>query len=327
MPRPYKVLLCGYYGMGNCGDEFLASAAIALLKRNGLSSGEIAMLSGSVAESEALHGVRAFDRWSWKEIVKAARRSETFLLGGGGIFQDTSGPLSPWYYWLVLKTAAACGCRPWAVGQSIGPLKSRIGRALARNAFSSCAAVGVRDRHSYDFLGGACELADDIVITLPSKAAEGERRDFLVNFRPCALVDEAARRFSRLPVPEGGRVVGVAMSRDDADLMERLARDERLRLDDLRLCTPDGWRELFSRGAYGWGMRLHFGVMCLKLRVPCALVPYDPKVGDFAARWGASSWDETSALPRPWRNAGEFDDAVRRAVFSFGKCFKSVMAR
>lgn len=329
MPRRWKVLLCGYYGMGNCGDEFLASAAIGLLKRNGLSSDEIVMLSGNVPESEALHGVRAFDRWSLKEIIRAARQSETFLLGGGGIFQDSSSLISPWYYWCVMEVASLCGCRLWAVGQSIGPLRSRVSRALAGNAFSKCGAVMVRDRHSSDFLGGACSLADDLVLTLAAEPSAAERRDVLVNFRPCGggLVEEAAQRFSRLPFPQGARAVGVAMSVEDAGLMERLCANGRLKLDELVLCTAANWNAVFSRGAYAWGMRLHFGVLCLKRRVPCALVPYDPKVGDFAARWGASPWDEDGALPRPWLNESELELAVERTTSEFGECFKRVMSR
>lgn len=51
MARRWKVLLCGYYGMGNLGDELLAAAAIQLLKNCGLKENEIAMLSGAPEES------------------------------------------------------------------------------------------------------------------------------------------------------------------------------------------------------------------------------------------------------------------------------------
>ena len=323
MPRRWKALLCGYYGMGNAGDEFLASASIALLERCGLERGQIAMLSGNAAESERLHGVRAFDRWSFREIVAAAKNSETLLLGGGGIFQDSSGLLSPWYYWGVMKIASLCGCCLWAAGQSIGPLRSPVSRFLARNAFSACSAVTVRDEHSYEFLKRDCLLADDLVLTLPDGGDERQAGGaVLVNLRPCGgLERQAALDLAALEWARGRKLIGVAMSGEDAQLMEELRREGVLRLDELRLCTAENWRDAFAGAEYAWGMRLHFGVFCLKCGIPCTLVPYDPKVSDFASRWGANVWPDRSR-PEKWRCAAALDGAVRETAEAFAECFR-----
>lgn len=323
MARRYQVLLCGYYGMGNAGDEFLAAASIHLLDRCGVPRTRIAMLSGDVGESERVHGVAAFPRRSLRDVVRAARASETLLLGGGGIFQDSSGPFSPWYYWGVMRIAAACGCRLWAVGQSIGPLRSRVSRLLANDAFSVCAAVTVRDRHSYDFLAGRCVLADDLVLTLPDKSPQQAGAGVLVNFRPCGgLEREAARSFSSQAWTHGRKILGVAMSPEDARTMESLCRDGLLRLDELRLCTPEDWQCAFAGGGWAFGMRLHFGVLCLKLGIPCRLVPYDPKVGAFAARWGCDVRGEGGGAPGPWRHGDLLPAAVQNTIDSFAQSFE-----
>ena len=325
MSRRWKVLLCGYYGMGNAGDEFLASASIALLERCGLKRDEIVMLSGDTAESERAHGVRAFDRWNWREIVIAAKNSETLLLGGGGIFQDSSGLLSPWYYWGVMRIASLCGCRLWAAGQSVGPLRSPISRALARNAFSLCSAVTVRDERSHEFLKRGALLADDLVLTLPCGASERKGNGVLVNFRPCGgLERKAAQDFSVLEWTRGRSIIGVAMSDEDARLMETLQREKIIRLDDLRLCTVENWSETFSDGEYAWGMRLHFGVFCLKRGIPCTLVPYDPKVSDFAVRWGAKQWPDCSR-PEEWSLADELDVAISVTITAFADSFRNAV--
>ena len=327
MPRRWKVLLCGYYGMGNSGDEFLASAAIRLLERCGVDRSQIAMLSGSTAESERLHGVAAVDRWSLKNVLQAASGSETLLLGGGGIFQDSSGPISPLYYWGVMKLASLCGCNVWAVGQSIGPLKRRFSRLLAQTAFGGCKAVTVRDRHSFDFLSGRALLADDLVLTLPEDSvsvASGE--NVLVNFRPCGgLERESARVFSQMPWRQGKKVVGIAMSKEDADLMETLCKEGLLTLDELRSCTVDSVGTVFSDAACACGMRLHFGVMCLKKNIPCVLIPYDPKVSDFALRWGCGVWRAEGGSPQPWSNRSLLDEAVENTFASFKMSFEKAM--
>ena len=115
MPRRWKVLLCGYYGMGNAGDEFLASASIALLEQCGLERDEIAMLSGNVAESERLHGVRAFDRWKWRQVLFAAKSSETLLLGGGGLQKSPGG-----YFHETFYTLRGYFTAPWSAWNEVG---------------------------------------------------------------------------------------------------------------------------------------------------------------------------------------------------------------
>ena len=328
MSRLWKVLLCGYYGMGNLGDELLARASIALFESCGVARGEMAMLSGCPEESQEFHGIQAFDRWSPKSIFSAARQSDTFLLGGGGLFQDSTSLRTPLYYWLAVKTARLAGCKVWAAGQSIGPLRRKISRALARNAFSSCRSVMVRDGHSRDFLGGRALLSEDLVLALPSSRSEKGGSRFLLNLRAWdgRLEYEAARAFSTLALPEGTSVVGVAMDRGDARLMEKMDSDGQLRLDELVCPSLGQVPEVFRGGASALGMRLHFGVLCMKSAIPCALIPYDPKVSAFARRWGAALWNGGAMeLPRPWERAPELLDAVESLKLNFHECFEKVL--
>ena len=312
--------------MGNCGDEFLAAACIRLLECCGVTRNEIAMLSGKADESVRMHGIRSFDRWSLKEIAYASKNSDTFLLGGGGIFQDSSSAVSPWYYWGTTKIASLCGCRVWAVGQSIGPLMRTVSRVIARNAFKSCNYVSVRDRHSYDFLSGNCILCDDLVLTLPVTASLSQSQTVFVNFRPAGgLEREAAKSFSASAWQAEKNVVGVAMSNEDKVLMESLRKEGLLRLDDLCTCTTNNWQRIFSGGGAAFGMRLHFGVMCLKYDIPCTLVPYDPKVRDFAVRWGGTLWNGTFEPPYAWKQRSQLEGAVRATLHSFREGFNNVM--
>lgn len=45
MTRKYDVLLAGYYGFGNLGDELLVDACVKLLEKNGIPRERIAVLS------------------------------------------------------------------------------------------------------------------------------------------------------------------------------------------------------------------------------------------------------------------------------------------
>ncbi|MGI6075261.1 MAG: polysaccharide pyruvyl transferase CsaB [Pyramidobacter sp.] len=328
MKKRWKVLLCGYYGQGNLGDELLASAAISLLEKCGLHDDEMAILSGNPAESENSHGIAAVDRWDVRSLLKALASSETLLLGGGGIFQDTSSARSPWYYWGIMQAARLLGCRLWAVGQSIGPLNRRVSRRIASGAFSMCKAVSVRDRRSARFLKGNCILSDDLVLSLPESGAVSSRDTFLVNFRPTAtgLEHRAAQALSKIELPLGMKMAGVALGKEDAALMKDLADAHGLSLDEVFTPTLEQIDDVFARGAGAFGMRLHFGVLCLRSAVPCTLVPYAPKVEDFAQRWGGQLWTEgVLAFPQEWRCFDELRTVRSRIESDFRACFEKVL--
>ncbi len=331
MKRRWKVLLCGYYGMGNLGDELLASASIALLERCGVSRNQIAMLSGNPETSFSTHKIAAINRWDMKKIYSALRDSESLLLGGGGIFQDSTSFRSPWYYWLIVRAAKLAGCGVWAVGQSIGPLSCFINRVLTQDAFRCCKSVSVRDAHSCEFLSGKCLLTDDLILSLEKKNSSDIEADyFLVNFRRtrAKLEYEAAEGLKNLRIPPGLKLVGVAMDKDDAKLMEELSSQNVLALDELFLPSVENAEEIFLRGRAGFGMRLHFGVMCLRAGIPFGMIPYDPKVTGFARRWNVPLWPNDGINWQKSRDDVNSIIQVQKKIHDdFYECFEKVKRR
>lgn len=328
MTRKWKVLLCGYYGMGNLGDELLAFSAISLLKNCGLTESDIAMLSGNPEETFKTHHVTSFDRWNALTVLKALLSSETLLMGGGGIFQDTTSIRSPWYYWGIMRAARLCGCRVWAVGQSVGPLNRRGSRLAARSAYRCCSIVSVRDKSSADFLKGNCILSDDLVLAVPRrKTSDLQPEYFLINLRrtKSGLEYKAAEAAAALRMPAGIKRVGIAFDRDDEVFMKELSDDGIISFDEFFTPQIGNLREIFSKASGAFGMRLHFGVLCLRYEVPCTLVPYAPKVADFASRWGAEVWQSGEIeMPKKWKFSSELDKAYNTVREDFSGCFKKV---
>ncbi len=331
MKRRWKVLLCGYYGMGNLGDELLAAASIHLLESCGVSRDEIAMLSGSPEESFRVHRIFSIDRFDVKKIFSALHDSETLLLGGGGIFQDSSSFRSTVYYWGVVRAARLVGCRVWAVGQSIGPLSHFFGRALARDAFRCCDSVSVRDEHSFDFLEKSRFCARNIILTEDlalSRTAEfshlANKNLFLVNFRVTRenLETAAAVYLKNLRISTDLRVVGVAMDKDDAKLMDDLSRNGLLAIDEICMPTINDVEKIFSRACCGFGMRLHFGVLCLRAGIPFSMVPYDPKVSDFVRRWNVPLWTDVVATQEKQEDQEKYEK--QEGEINFSETFKDL---
>ncbi len=338
MKGAYDVVLAGYYGFGNLGDELLAQSLIQLLVSSGVERERIAVLSNAPAESEKKFGVRALDRWSLPAVREALLASRTLLLGGGGLFQDATSLRSCVYYWGLVRLARMSRCRVWAVGQSVGPLLSPSAKWMARTAFAACEYIGVRDEGSREFLsrfGLGCELSPDLTFALEIPVLPERGRTVLVNIRPTRKGrwgDRVAQLACKLR-DKGFPLRYVAFAQEDVSEMERCFAARGLSLRDI--VTPgslDDFLEISGDAFAAVGMRLHFGVLSLRRGLSVALAPYDPKVSGFAQPWGISliseedKKDDSVIMPllREYRlpatdaiaSAGEACEKLRASFFA-----------
>ncbi|MDO9509158.1 MAG: polysaccharide pyruvyl transferase CsaB [Thermovirgaceae bacterium] len=305
MKRPIDVTLCGYYGFGNLGDELIAAGLVSLLEKNGVLRERIAIMTASWTGKQSPDGVLAVDRWRPDRVLSTLRSSRTLLLGGGGLFQDSTSIRSCIYYWAVTRMARATGCLPWAFGQSIGPLKSSLAATFARNALALCASRAVRDEGSMEWLTRwdlEGEITPDPVIALSGSLDKCDTKGkyLLVNLRPwrggisAAAAGAAAAIAGEMGIP----LLGVALSEDDVKVMEELRDGGVFRPEEITLVrSMDDARSVWCSGRGAVGMRLHFCVISALANIPCVAIPYDPKVSWFARDWGLPVWEGDGPLP------------------------------
>ncbi|MEM1252471.1 MAG: polysaccharide pyruvyl transferase CsaB [Cyanobacteria bacterium P01_H01_bin.21] len=167
-----RAVLCGYYGMGNGGDEALLATLLQLLPK----SVTPIVLSGNPQETAQRYNVEAVPRKSLLAVWSALRRSQAFIWGGGSLMQDATSAVNPLYYGGLMKLAQWMGLRTLAWGQGIGPLQRGSSQWVTRWALKNCDAVSVRDGASAQLLtdwGIGCKLAPDPVWALRSKNLRG----------------------------------------------------------------------------------------------------------------------------------------------------------
>ena len=158
---PRRILIAGYYGFGNAGDEAILAGMLADLRalRPDL---EFLVASGDPAGTQADHGVQAIPRDDLQAVLTAVRESDLVILGGGGLFQDywesvtedlltpRQGGLAAYLSFPVL--AALLGKPAMIYAAGVGPLRTPEGRRQTRTAFELCQRATVRDAESLALL-------------------------------------------------------------------------------------------------------------------------------------------------------------------------------
>lgn len=159
MSAKKRILVSGFYGAANVGDELLLTTALCWLRELGA---EPTVISLNPAETAKMYGVATIDFHNLGEIVQALITSDMLLLAGGGIFQDHHpfslaalfDPLVPDIAQYARPILAACqlGIPTFVLAHGVGPLRGEQSRAIVRDIFSNVSYASLRDEGSAKLL-------------------------------------------------------------------------------------------------------------------------------------------------------------------------------
>ena len=147
----YNILISGYYGFNNIGDESILRTVIDNLREK-LPDVEITVLSQSPAQTAEKYGVKAARRMNLWDILRSVRRCDMLLSGGGSLLQDATSSPSLLYYLFLLRLAQLLGKRTFIYSQGIGPISGRRNRRYTAYVLSRADGIVVRDGKSRDLL-------------------------------------------------------------------------------------------------------------------------------------------------------------------------------
>ena len=299
-----RAVLCGYYGMGNGGDEALLAALLQMLPKRVTP----VVLSGNPQETRQRHNVEAVPRKSLSAVFSALRSADAFIWGGGSLMQDASSTLNPVYYGGLMLLAQMMGLKTVAWAQGIGPLNQPFSQWLTRTALKRCSAVSVRDRNSEALLGEwqqNCLLAPDPVWGLDHAPVKGlwdlPAPRVAVALRPHEHLSDRrlevlARAIANFQKATGVCIVLVpfqpvkdlAIAQFIADyLTEQKSGPHHIYCLD----QPQQLKGLFRGVEMTIGMRFHALVMSAAEGCRCFAVSYDPKVDAIAQDLALPGWD------------------------------------
>lgn len=166
------ILVSGYYGVGNAGDEAILAGLIASL-RSVAPEARITVISSNRAYTRDAHGVEAISRNDLRGIWRATGRAGLLISGGGSLLQDVTSQKSLVYY-LGVCAAAQMHRRPvMFYAQGIGPITRPVSRSLVRMIGNRVRAITVRDTDSARTLADLGVRRPPVTVTADAALALG----------------------------------------------------------------------------------------------------------------------------------------------------------
>lgn len=142
-----KVLILGYYGYDNFGDEWSLREVMAAIRCVAPDS-EIAVISGNCQRTVVLHGITAVGRGP-AQLRKAICDADLLVCGGGSLLQDVTSARSLLYYLWVLEYALHKGKKVMVWGEGLGPLNRKKLRSWTGRILAKADLLTWRDESSY----------------------------------------------------------------------------------------------------------------------------------------------------------------------------------
>ena len=305
-----KVVVSGYYGFANAGDEAMLTAMIEALTDIEPQI-QITVISGNPEDTKARHGVDAVYRLNYPAIVCRLAAADLLLRGGGSLLQDVTSGRSLYYYLSIMLLAKKMGKPVMLYAQGIGPVRGRLAKAAMRWIGNMADLITVRDE------GSSAELRRLRVFSPPVHVTA----DAVLATHP--IDRQIGRHILQKNGVEGGTpLIGVSARewRDwthykqvMAAALDQMAGEFGARVVFLPMQWPDGMEasrkivammktsatllaEHYSNGELLSlvgnmdvliGIRLHALIFAAVMGTPMAGISYDPKIDRFLESVGA----------------------------------------
>lgn len=214
-----KILIGGYFGFGNIGDEAILLSEIEFLKKEGY---KVIILT---KRGIKLFNEECINRYNFFKIFKIRKEFKYFILGGGGIFQDKTSLRSLLYYIFLIFFMKFLKKRVILLNVGIGPIKRKISKNLLSISLKKSDLIIFRDKYSYEYFN---DLKNKFLSTDSSFTFSYTKRDsidkILISLRKFDLLNlEKFKKFIQILKDKLKKNLEfIVFSRDEIELAKYL---------------------------------------------------------------------------------------------------------
>ncbi|MGL4363566.1 MAG: polysaccharide pyruvyl transferase CsaB [Cellulosilyticaceae bacterium] len=296
MDSKFRVVISGYYGFNNIGDEAVLKTIIESLQ-NEMPNVEINVLSHNPEETAKTYNTNSTNRWDLKKVFKTIKQSDLLISGGGSLLQDVTSMKTIPYYLLIVFMAQLAKKKCVFYSQGIGPVNKWHNKWLIKKVVNNVEHVFVRDEASFNLLksiGVKTNMTQVIDPVFGIKANEEIAQKFQLEMGNGLKVGIAIRPWHNDEILIQSIKSGIEKLLEknynvylipmyyDEDLKIAKQVAEGFDTDKVHLMEEkysiDEIVGIISCMDFIIGMRLHSLIMAIALDRPCIAISYDPKV-------------------------------------------------
>lgn len=305
-----KILLKGYYGFGNAGDDALLYSIIKRLK---VHDTQIDVLSKYPLDSNFTNEINNL-KLNNINLFKTVFNADVVIYGGGSQLQDF-GTLknkltllrSLFLNWITKLRKK----KVIYLGVSIGPVSSKTGRILIEQLMKTSDLLWVRDQRSYDFLQTIKKiksknfLSPDLVLSLETEHIKNikknnEKKIFGINLMPHFNKIEVNKEIESTILENISKIIEEhsdvsfkffqfqnSSQMNDELMYNKLSsfleeRSQSWHIEYIKYKNIHSLLIELNKCDFFIGMRLHSAVLCDTLNIPHILLSYHPKGEGYA---------------------------------------------
>lgn len=146
-----RIVVSGYYGFQNSGDDAILHSICNDIKKTG-ENVQIIVLSNKPNLTKKEYGVDAIPRFNVKEVQKAIKQCDIFLLGGGTLLQNLTSSRSLYYYLGLLWFATKKKKKVILYGNGIGPIHGKWNKFVTKKIVNRVDMITLREHLSLEVL-------------------------------------------------------------------------------------------------------------------------------------------------------------------------------
>ena len=281
-----KVVISGYYGADNFGDESILEVLIQRLKKD---EADITVLSTNPEKTARTHGVNSIHSFKLGKVMSALSKCDILVSGGGSLLQDATSVKSLFYYLWVIFMAQFYKKQVLIFAQGIGPINNKIGEFFTKKLLKNCRWISVRDDKSLFLLRGwglkpelVCDPLYDLEVSgsTPSNRVGVQLRSFK-SLTEKLLITLA----NRVAIEFADKEIEIYSFQDSLDLevcqhFEQLllSVNPNLKTTVISGKTPKEIIKLIASLEYMIAMRFHAILIALKYGIKTLAINYDYKI-------------------------------------------------
>ena len=146
-----NLVVSGYYGSKNAGDEAMLAAMLEVLSDLDPKL-HITVISANPEDTRARHGVDAVGWLDITAILQLLGHADLLVSGGGSLLQNVTSRRSLYYYLGIIFLALAVQTPVMLYAQGIGPIEGGFACWLTKKILNRVRLITVRDHGSLEEL-------------------------------------------------------------------------------------------------------------------------------------------------------------------------------